>query len=233
MNDSLENIFTAYFASMAVDPFTYRLGRVEKRIHSRSLNVSPLLFRGLDCPPMCGGCCGRHTLDWLPLEKYPEPIEGKPNAEPRLIEFDGRQRTVMTILPFDGPGRCMHLNPADGRCSIHEVNPLSCSFEIMRFLVSDEKANFLVRTYGRGWNMPRVDGERGALCVITAFDESVREWLLGQLARLKMWMEYFFLKTDRVDHIIKWVETGPHSTPLRFEAGSGDPVPQSVPQKAA
>lgn len=223
MNDSLEKIFTAYFACMAIEPFTYRLGRTEKRIHSRALNVSPLLFRGLDCPPMCGGCCGRHTLDWLPLEKYPEPIEGMPNAEPRLIEFNGRQRTVMTIKPFEGPGRCMHLNLDNGRCNIHEVNPLSCSFEIMRFLVSDEKANFLVRHYGRGWNMPRVDGNRGALCVITTFDENTRSWLISQLDRLRRWMDYFFLNTARVEEITEWVRSGPHSTPLRFEAGSAVP----------
>lgn len=224
MNDSLEKIFTAYFACMAVDPFTYKLGRVEKRIHTRTLNVSPLLFRGLDCPPMCGECCGRHTLDWLPLEQYPAPVEGGRNAEPRFVEFNGNQRTMMTIFPDEGPGRFLHLNPENGRCNIHSVNPFSCSFEIMRFLVSDEKANLLVRTYGRGWNMPRVDGGRGAFYGITAFDEGVRSWLLSQFDRMRLWMEYYHMNTVRLDSVIDWTKSGPHSTPLRFAAGSGTPT---------
>lgn len=224
MNDSLEKIFTAYFASMAIEPFTYKLGRVAKTIESKALNVSPLIFRGLDCPPMCGGCCGRHTLDWLPHEAAPGDVNGHAAPEFRSVEFNGSAVLMRTIKPYDGPGRCMHLNKDDGRCNIHTVNPLSCSFEILRFLVSDAKANLLVRTYGRGWNMPRVDGERGALCGITPYDENVGRWILGQLDRLSLWMTHFGLNTDRVRSVYDWVAAGPHSTPLRFEIGSGVPV---------
>lgn len=209
MNDSVDKIIKTYFASMVVEDFQYK----GYNIKSKALNVSSLLFRGLDCPEFCGGCCNMVlTLDWLPDEVQPE------NTQKREISFNGNVYTVHTIYPKKELGHCMNLDPNNGRCAIHHMNPFSCQFEIMRFLVSDEKASLMVRKYGRGWAMLKVTGERGAMCGITEFDEDVRKWLLHNLTLLKQWMVYFGLNPARPNAVIDWVKTGPHMAPIRFPA---------------
>lgn len=63
------------------------------------------------------------------------------------------------------------------------------------------RALFMQKLYGRGWNMMRVDGERGALCKMTEPDaESVAD-VDRRLARLEIWMLHFGLNPSRVGMI--------------------------------
>jgi hypothetical protein len=208
--DSFEKIVTVYFAAMTVEPFEYR----GATFSPRRLAVSPLMFRGLSCPPRCGGCCHSMTLDYLPGEAPRECVE----ITPRQVRFNERVWLLYRHYPRRDGVFCRYLDMEDGRCGIHDVNPFSCSFEIMRFIVSDDAARLMVKTFGRGWAMLRVDGERGARCVITPYSEDVREWQLRQMARLRQWMCYFHLNPQRVDEVTRWIRTGPHTQPLDLPA---------------
>ena len=201
--DTVDKIVGSYFTSMSVQPFTYK----GKTHASRRLVVSPLLFRGLICPEGCGACCPSFTLDYLPDEA---PFDRVANLQPIDIEFNGH--TVPLFRFYNDPKAkfCAYLNHDNARCTIHEVNPLSCSFEILRFLVSEEQARFLTRYFGRGWNMLRVDGERGAKCGLAEYDDKIRSGISSQLKRLRTWMVHFGLHPRRCDELLEWVRTGPH-----------------------
>src|SRR5687767_9323926 len=99
-NDSVDKIVTRYFATVAREPFTYK----GKEFQPKPLKVSPLLLRDYTCPPMCGGCCFKFTLDYLPTEKTPRL------AKRRWVEFNGRQVEIWTDTQEDNSGvRCRHL----------------------------------------------------------------------------------------------------------------------------
>src|SRR5262245_2890718 len=131
-HDSVDKIVTAYFASMTVEPFTYK----GKEYQPRELHVSPLLFRGLDCPPNCAGCCHAITLDYLPHEA---PFDRVPGLVVHDVEFNGKPYQIFRYTNSPANKFCTYVRMEDGRCMIHDVNPFSCSFEIMRFLVSEER----------------------------------------------------------------------------------------------
>lgn len=206
--DTITKIVESYFAVVTKEPFTYR-GRTFK---PKTVRVSPGIFRGYTCPPMCGGCCRSvFTLDYLPGEDKP------PTTSPRKVEFNRRKITVHTDPQEGNDGdHCKNLRPTNGRCKIYPVRPFSCDFELIRssIISNPERPNQLtVRLYGRGWNMMRVDGERGALCEITPATEKTKADTLRKLRRLQQWAKHFKLKTW-LPEIIKYVEGGPHTVPL-------------------
>ena len=59
---------------------------------------------------------------------------------------------------------------SNGRCKIHKFNPFSCEFELNKFVQKEDKTYLINKLYGRGWNMLRVDGLRGALCKMKEFN---------------------------------------------------------------
>ena len=62
--------------------------------------------------------------------------------------------------------KCEFVDWENGRCKIHKANPFSCEFELLRFIQHTDKTYLMTRLFGRGWNMLRVDNNRGALCKI-------------------------------------------------------------------
>jgi Fe-S-cluster containining protein len=203
--DSIDKIVTSYFAAVNTVPFTYK----GEDFPVKTLTVSPLLLRGFTCPPMCGGCCPRFTLDYLPTETHPYQLER------RVVEFNGIRVPIYSHTQDEfTQHHCSNLNHGNGRCGIHGVQPFSCDFELIRFLhTSDGKhSRALTRLFGRGHAMLRVDGERGALCTITeptreSIDDAVRK-----LRRLDDWCAAFKLP-NRAAAIIKWaMAPGPKQT---------------------
>jgi hypothetical protein len=207
--NTVDKIVGSYFTSMVVEPFTYK----GKTVHERPLVVSPLLFRGLICPPGCGACCPSFTLDYLPNEPAAKSV---PDLKPIEVEFNGRQVALLRYHNDPKARFCNYLNLDNGRCTIHEVNPLSCSFEIMRFLVSEDHARFLVKFFGRSWAMLRIDGDRGAQCGIAEWDTDIQASHIRQIRRLRDWMRHFGLNPRRTFEIQDWLETGPHNEFLRL-----------------
>lgn len=94
----------------------------------------------------------------------------------------------------------------DGRCGVHGKQPFSCDFELIRSLkFSDpEKSHRLTqKLFGRGWQLLRIDGQRGARCEMLSISEQSVADVVRKLGRLKQWCEHFGLK-HRVDVILDW-----------------------------
>lgn len=190
--DSVDKIVTRYFACLTREPFTFK----ERAYEPRPLAVSPLLLRGYTCPPGCGGCCHiRFTLDYLPSELRPAGLE------PREIPFNGKKVRVYSDLQRENTENvCHHLNLEDGRCGVYKRRPFSCDFELIRTLEYTNRPNVLTqKLFGRGWNMKRIDGERGALCTMLPADEETTAEVVRKLGRLAQWAKHFGIRT--------WAET--------------------------
>lgn len=197
--DSVDKIVMTYFACVTNDPFTYKGVTYEPR----PLKVSPLLLRGFTCPPACGGCCPRFSLDYLPTEPRSSV------ASSRTVTFNGKEFELYSDLQSDHrDSRCRNLNKENARCGIYEVRPFSCDFELIRFMVSQDdtkRSNMLSqRLFGRGWMMKRVDGGTGALCEMTTpTDETIAD-AVRKLSRLREWTDYFSLNT-KIPVILNWI----------------------------
>jgi hypothetical protein len=195
--DSLNKIVTIYFALLTTEPFEWR----GETYHPRDVTVSPLILRGYTCPPGCGGCCNRFSLDYIVPDTVPE---GHPLTK-GVIEFDGRDVEVWSDMQKDHDDHhCRNLNKKNGRCEIHGFQPFSCDFELLRAIQYKDKTrpNMLIqKLYGRGHEMLRVDGERGALCLMTEPTPETIADVDRRLARLGTWMKHFGLNPVRVEEI--------------------------------
>lgn len=206
--DSLDKVIGTYLAAVCSKAFTYKDALYEPR----PLEVSPLIFRGYTCPEQCGGCCTRFSLDYLPFERRPLFA----HIEQREVVVNGLHYSVYSDMQRDHDDHyCRNLKKSTGRCGVHGKHPFSCDFELMRFLMSQqgEPNRLMTKLYGRGWNMLRIDGERGALCEMLP---PTRQWVLDvlrKLTRLEKWATYFDIAT-KLPKIITWVESGPHPSSL-------------------
>ncbi len=187
-SDSCDKVITRYLATLAREPFTYK----GKTYQPKPLRVSPLLLRGYTCPPMCGGCCFKFSLDYLPTEQRP------PHCKKRLVEINGRSVEIWSDWQErNADTRCIHLNPDNGRCGIYPVRPMTCDFELIRTLQSETGGSNVLtqKLFGRGWSYARVDGGKGALCEMTKVTpETVRD-VKRKLKRLEEWADHFGIKT--------------------------------------
>jgi hypothetical protein len=205
--DSIDKIVFSYFACITTKTFTYK----GHTYHPRQLRVSPGLLREMHCPPMCGGCCGPYSLEYLPFEDHPYELT------PRIIEFDGRNILVYSDLQEDNKtNHCKHLILEDGRCNIHSQKPFAADFELIKFQVTkkDDGRNQLTqKVFSRGWSYNRVDGGKGQLCYMSEpTKESVQD-AARRMKRLRQWANYFSL-SHCLDPVIEWMESGPHEHPL-------------------
>jgi Fe-S-cluster containining protein len=204
--DSIDKIVTVYLASVCRRAFSYK-GR---DYVPRPLIVSPLIFRGYTCPPECGGCCPRFSLDYLPSEKTPYPLEE------REIGIDGRLVRIMSDLQRDRRDHfCKNLDRVTGRCAIHGQHPFSCDFELIRFLRFEEKTVQTQKLFNRGWAMLRVDQGRGAKCQMLPADVATVLEVVRKLMRLQKWADHFGIDTH-LPRIIAWARRGPHDCALRI-----------------
>lgn len=207
--DSVDKIVRIYLANVCRTAFEYK----GQRFIPRPLRVSPLIFRGYTCPAMCGGCCPKFSLDYLPNEK------GSVALKQRLIEINGHSLLIYSDRQLENHDHfCRHLNRKTGRCGIYETRPFSCDFELIRFIVPRIGPIHLTqKLFGRGWAMRRVDGGRGAKCQMLAADDYWRHELIRKLDRLVQWADYFAISTCLYE-IISWVRAGPHDCPLIIPA---------------
>jgi Fe-S-cluster containining protein len=201
MLDSVDKIITRYFAIVTKENFTYK----NKNYSPKTLIISPLLFRGYTCPPNCGGCCPRFSLDYLPSEKRPKEVTK------RIIEFNEKEILIFSDLQLSNNDyHCKYVDKSNGRCKIHTHNPFSCDFELIRPLIFEKRANILTqKLFGRGWQLKKVNGERYALCTMTGITEQSINDSISKITRLKKWCDYFGIKS-KCDEILQWsVEVRP------------------------
>ena len=226
-NDSVDKIIQAYFAAVTRAPFAYK----GKAYFPHDLRVSPGMFRGYTCPPNCGACCHRFSLDYLPAEPRPDRDD---RFREREVEFNGKLFTIISDTQEDHEDRhCINVNKQGdgpqryddsldlGRCQVHGKHPFTCDFELLRFTHHTEenpdRPNYLnQRLYGRGWAMTRVTGEKKAMCEMITGDMTWKADTMRRLARLMEWADYFQLDHCLLE-IIGWVATGPHEEPLTIK----------------
>ena len=205
-DDTLGKIVESYFAALTAEPFSYG----GKEYLPRELYVSPGIVRGYTCPAMCGGCCPRFSLDYIAPDGVPEGE--KHPLTMRVVAFNGRQVEVWSDMQKDHKDlKCRNLNLGTGLCNIHGFQPFSCDFELLRSIMK-QRVEFTQKLYGRGHDMMRVDGIRGALCEMTPSTPEKVADVDRRLARLETWMTHFGLNPKRVAHIranLGWIaETG-------------------------
>lgn len=204
--DSLDKIVSTYFAGVTAQEFTFR----GKTYQPKDIFVSPTVFRLFGCPPACGACCPKFSLEWL-------PDEPRPAGELYNVEFNGNRVTLAHDVQADNSDHfCRNLDKTTGLCLVHEQRPFHCDFEPVRFMHHADHVWLAMKPFGRAWNMQRIDGQRGTFC---EFDDAgtvaARADLLRKLRRLEQWTEVFGLKT-RLTEIKEWCRSGPHERPLRI-----------------
>ena len=198
--DSFDKIVESYFTVFSRSDFR----RDEVWYEARPLLVSPKILRADACVSNCGACCRAYTQDWLPLEDYPS------HAVNRMVEIDFKKREIFTVWPKKEAFWCTHLDCLTGLCTIYNQRPLTCEFELLRPSVTQAGQNGLTtRLYGRGWNMPRVDGGKGALCKIKPVSLKSTQNTIKRLLRLQKWLDYFELDSSRIDEIKEWINESP------------------------
>lgn len=199
--DSVDKVIDSYIAVVSNEEFTYK----NKVYEPKDLIVSPGLIRGFTCPAQCGACCPRFSLDYLPEDETPYELTE------RTVAFNGREIKIKSDMQKDHTDHhCRNLNKDNGRCGIHGVHPFTCDFELIRFAVFKEKPNRMTtRLYGRGWQMLRIDDDRGALCEITPPTEETVNDTVRKLKLLKKWCEHFGIYKNKVDALIAFCKSNP------------------------
>ena len=198
--DSIDKILTGYFSSCNKESFEYK-GKTYPPMPL--FNISPLLYRSIDCCSHCGACCKAWTMDFLPSEVTEDKIK-KFDLQKRMVKFNGKEYLIYTDFQKDHEGHhCRHMSKENGYCMLHNDHPLSCDFELLRFVTSTgKKVNFLTKFYGRGWNMLLYDEKhRGALCKINP-NYDINE-IRRKLLRLKDWFDYFELDNNYINDLLK------------------------------
>ena len=212
--DSVDKIVTTYINGVAKDPFSYK----GAMYGGKSITVSPLILRGYTCPPMCGGCCPRFSLDYIPSEQQPYALPS------RSVIVNGKTAQMYSDMQTDHKDHfCRNLDKQTGRCMIHAApdsqghtgQPFSCDFELIRFLHGEDKVTIMSRLFGRGWAFLRVDGERGARCDMLPETPEHKAEVRRKFLRLAEWCEYFNVE-HYVDDIVAWIDQPYHNEPLRI-----------------
>lgn len=212
MADSFDKIVTAYFAGVTAKPFAYK----GITYFPKPLRVSSHFFHDYTCVSGCAGCCPRFSLDYLPSEQRP----GLPHMR-RLVHINGRTILLYSKIQKPQPDKhfCDNVNMENGQCGIHGRQPFSCDFETLRFVHSSDHTWLGTRPFGRGWNMLRVDGQRGAKCLFPKTETpGARDEAIRKLLRLEEWATYAGLQTY-IPAVVKWARTL-SSSPQEFSVDS-------------
>lgn len=200
LRDSLDKIIFSYFSAVTNQEFTYK----GKTVEPKTLKVSSLLLRGFTCPPNCGACCPRFTLDYLPNEPHPYELKK------RMVEFNNQLIPIYSDMQKDDNDHfCGNLNKENGRCGIHGKQPFSCDFELIRFLNStdDTRPDYVTqKLFGRKWAMLNVRGTRGTSCEMTAPDTDTIQEVRRKMGRLEQWCFHFGLLDTKIPDILEWVD---------------------------
>lgn len=179
-----------------VDSITKILSYLKKSRHSKFV-LSRLFFRDYTCPSGCGGCCQKFSLDYFEGERWELFKKTYPHLVSSFEKRTVQGATVFTDWQKENESHyCKHLDLSNGRCKIHDASPFTCEFELIKFLGSEKSGTRLIkRLYGRGWNLTRVDGQKGALCEMIPFNPSKIERDLHLLRELSGYARRIGIRT--------------------------------------
>ena len=156
---------------------------------TEKITISPLFYRDYTCPSHCGGCCPKFSLVYFEGERWEKFKKTYPDYS---ATFEKRELDNGVIIFEDTQKdnenhHCKNLNMENGRCQIHEANPFSCEFELLKVRKVKDSISIINKLFGRGWQLKRIDGERGAMCEMKGFSY---EKFLRDLCLLKELNEY-------------------------------------------
>jgi hypothetical protein len=206
--DTVDKIVQVYLAGLCRESFVYK----GKLFVPKPVVVSPLVLRGYTCPVRCGACCGSFSLDYLPTETPPEMVSSREVklGDHRVVVNSDRQRDVRDRW-------CRNLDRTSGRCGIYRSRPFACDFELIRFLIFQDRVVVTQKQYGRAWAMTRLDTKTGALCEMLPADLGTKTEVIRKFQRLAQWATHFGIHTC-VSDILQWLVSGDHSRALRIPA---------------
>lgn len=138
---------------------------------TKEVQLSPKFFRSYQCTEKCCACCPKFSLDYFAGERW----DGfKAHYPDKLKFFTGRAFSgVQVYSDFQRDNEsyfCRFLDLTTGKCTIHNYNPFSCKFEIIKVNKFKDGGILIKKKFSRGWNMKRLDKEKGALCKILPFN---------------------------------------------------------------
>lgn len=147
--------------------------KIRNQLHllTKEVRLSPKFFRSYKCTEECCACCPKFSLDYFPGERW----EGFKKNYPNEIKYFkkrafGKVQIYSDFQKDDGSYFCRFLNSTTGKCTVHNFNPFSCNFEIIKVSRLKGGASLIKKKFSRGWNMKRLDGGKGALCKILPFN---------------------------------------------------------------
>jgi len=195
--DTVDRIISNILIPLSKIPVEYK----DEIHHPKNVRISSSIFKSLQCPVNCGGCCWKSvTLDWFPHEEH------HPLAESRMVEFGDKQYEVMSIVAENPDIPCQFLD-AVGRCNIYSVRPFLCDFSFIRIVKRASHYTMMNSTPSRGFHLKRVDGGKGNMCTMDSFDDTVIANRLRQFNSLRQIAEYFEMDTW-VPEIITYLNSG-------------------------
>lgn len=135
------------------------------------VQLSPKFFRSYKCVEKCCACCPKFSLDYFPGGRWEKFKTSYPD---KLKFFSGRAFDGIQIYSdFQEDNKnyfCRFLDLSTGKCTVHDYNPFSCKFEIIKVSKLKDGAILIKKKFSRGWNLKRLDGGKGALCKILPFN---------------------------------------------------------------
>jgi len=184
------------------DSFTYQvLGKKQQNFFPpKFLYISPMLFRSYRCLEKCGWCCcGQGTpfsLDYYPFnfDKFKKDYPDHVNLfVEKTVFVNGEKKLFYSYdqLPAFN-NQCNFLNLDDRRCNIHDENPFSCRWEILKGIKRGKSGYLTKQMFGRGWVVR--NGNR-ALCELGPFDKKQFQEDLNIIREFQDFACYFGIET--------------------------------------
>ncbi len=133
--------------------------RTQLLLLTGKVQLSPKFFRSYVCTEKCCACCPKFSLDYFEGERW----DGfKKNYSKKINHFKKRLLDGVTIYSdFQKDNKfyfCRSLNLTTGKCTVHNYNPFSCNFEIIKISKLKDGAILIKKEFSRGWNLKRLNG---------------------------------------------------------------------------
>lgn len=174
--------------------------------------LSPTFFRSLICRDKCGACCPKFTLDYITEDAQRALLEFYSEVYSTHFKYRlYKGRYILSDLQEDNLGVHCRFLDENARCKIHGANPLSCRVEPIKFRLVKNRVYIGKYFFGRAWNMTRIDGEKGCLCVFKDYTEEQFQSDIQILKELNEVADFFGVETVLPQVIDLLEELGPEA----------------------
>lgn len=163
---------------------------------AKEVQLSPKFFRSYQCTKKCCACCPKFSLDYFEGPRW----EGFKARYPDKLKFFQKRvlNGVQIYSDFQEDNKnyfCRFLDLTTGKCTIQDYKPFSCNFEIIKISKLKGGGILIKKKFSRGWNLKRLNGQKGAQCKILPFNYSEFLEDLNLLRELNVISTQFGIKT--------------------------------------